>query len=87
MSRFHLTATTRLILESGIFLSLLSFSAWLAVNAYKTEANASEITALKVEHQILARELVDTQKAIIKDVTEIKTKLGIQGEYKDAKGL
>lgn len=82
MTKVHLTSYSRLLVESGIFLALISFSAWLSINAYKTDANASEIASLKAEHQILARELVDTQKAIIKDVTEIKTRLGISDERK-----
>lgn len=68
-----LTPTTRLMLESGIIVSVLAGAGWLAVVGYKVDANAANITAVQAEQKILAKDLVDTQKEMIKDLTEIKT--------------
>lgn len=74
----RITATTRLLLESGIIVSLLAGASWFAVIAYKVDAQAEQINEISVEQKVLSRDLVDTQKKIIEDITAIKTRMGIK---------
>lgn len=69
----NLSPVARLVMETGILAALLTGAVWVATISFKAEAQAADIQELKVEQKVLAKDLVETQKAMLKDITEIKT--------------
>lgn len=76
----RMSASARLMLESGILVSLVAGAGWLAVLGYKVEAHGYKQQELEQNQKVLAKELVDTQKQMIQDLTAIKTHMGIKGK-------
>lgn len=62
-----------LMIESGVLMGILSLAFWVGIQANTIEAHAKELVILRAEHDVLAKDLVETQKDIIKRLTRIET--------------
>lgn len=74
----RMSASARLMIESGILVSLVAGAGWLAVLGYKVEAHGFKQQELEQNQRVLSKELVDTQLKMIEDLTAIKTHMGIK---------
>lgn len=68
-----MSPATRLLIESGILAGLVTIGIWVGSVSTESKAQAHTIQLIQEEQKVLARDLVETQKAMIKDLTEIKT--------------
>ena len=69
----HRGETIWLLIESGFAMGILSLCFWVGVQAKTVEAQGKQIDENKVQHQILAEDLVKTQKDILVRLTRIET--------------
>ncbi len=65
--------TVLLLIESGLLVGVLSLAFWVGAQANTIQAHDKSISKLQDEHQSLAKDLVETQKEIIRRLTRIET--------------
>jgi hypothetical protein len=60
------------VAESGILILVLSVTFWAGAKAAQIGTLQNDISEIKSEHKILAKDLVETQKEMIKEITELR---------------
>ena len=69
----HKQYNLRFWIESGMLVSAFLGAVYIGVLGYKVDAMADDLSEQKTEYKILAKDLVETQKKMLVDITEIKT--------------
>lgn len=72
MARMHITAQARLIIESGILVSLVTFSVWLGVQVKTLDAYGAELNQLKVKQEKDVEKVRDEQTSLAHDMIEMQ---------------
>jgi len=70
--------TENTLLPISLVITILGGASWLTAIWYDTKANAAAIIEIRQDQKILSKDLVETQKQMILDLTEIKAKLNIK---------